>query len=54
MGMGVNSYPPIYMSDPMELFLCRGYDYEVIIPGGYLHIVISTRHLLHALPATCF
>jgi hypothetical protein len=42
MGMGVNSYPPMYMGDPMGLFLCRGYEYRVVIPGGYLPIAIST------------
>jgi hypothetical protein len=41
MGMGVNSYPPMYMGDPMGLFLCRGYGYEVVILGGYLPIAIS-------------
>jgi hypothetical protein len=38
MGMGVNPYPPVYMGDPMGLFLCRGYGYGVVIPGGYLPI----------------
>ena len=42
MGMGVNSYPPVYMGDPVDLFLCRGYVYEVVIPGGYLPIAISS------------
>jgi hypothetical protein len=42
MSMGVNSYPPMYMGDPVELFLCRGYGYGVVIPGGYLPIAIST------------
>jgi hypothetical protein len=42
MGMGVNPYPPMYMGDPMGLFLCRGYRYEVVIPGGYLPIAISS------------
>jgi hypothetical protein len=42
MGMGVNPYPPVYMGDPMGLFLCRGYGYGVVIPGGYLPIAIST------------
>jgi hypothetical protein len=44
MGMGtrVNSYPPVYIGDPMELFLCCGYGYEIVIPGGYLPIAIST------------
>jgi hypothetical protein len=42
MGMRVNPYPLVYMDDSMELFLCRGYGYEVVIPGGYLPIVIST------------
>ena len=41
MGMGVNPYPPVYMGDPMGLFLCRGYGYGVVIPGGYLPIAIS-------------
>jgi hypothetical protein len=42
MGMGVNSYPPVYMGDPMRLFLCCGYGYGVVIPGGYLPIAISS------------
>ena len=41
MGMRVNSYPPVYMGDPMRLFLCRGYGYRIVIPGGYLPIAIS-------------
>jgi hypothetical protein len=41
MGMGVNPYPPVYMGDPVGLFLCRGYGYGVVIPGGYLSIAIS-------------
>jgi hypothetical protein len=41
MGIGVNSYPPMYMGYPMGLFLCRGYGYGVVIPGGYLPIAIS-------------
>jgi hypothetical protein len=41
MGMGVNPYPPVYMGDPVRLFLCRGYEYGVVIPGGYLPIAIS-------------
>jgi hypothetical protein len=41
MGMGVNPYPPVYMGDPVELFLCRGYGYGVVISGGYLPIAIS-------------
>jgi hypothetical protein len=36
-------YPPVYMGDPMGLFLCCGYEYGVVIPGGYLPIAISTR-----------
>jgi hypothetical protein len=43
MGMGVNPYPPAYMGDPMGLFLCRGYEYGVVITGGYLPIAISNR-----------
>jgi hypothetical protein len=43
MGMGVNPYPPVYMGHPMGLFLCHGYGYRVVIPGGYLPIAISTR-----------
>jgi hypothetical protein len=43
MGMGINSYPPVYMGDPVGLFLCRGYGYGVVIPGGYLPIAISIR-----------
>jgi hypothetical protein len=42
MGMGINPYPPVYMGDPMGLFLCRGYGYGVVIPGGYLPIAISS------------
>jgi hypothetical protein len=42
MGTGVNSYPPMYMGDPMGLFLCRGYEYGVLIPDGYLPIAISS------------
>jgi hypothetical protein len=41
MCMGVNPYPPVYMDDPIELFLCRGYEYGVVIPDGYLPIAIS-------------
>ena len=41
-GYGVNPYTPVYMSDPIELFLCRGYGYGVIIFGGYLPIAISS------------
>jgi hypothetical protein len=40
-GMGVNSYPPVYMGDPVGLFFCRGYGYGVVIPGRYLSIAIS-------------
>jgi hypothetical protein len=31
------------MGDPVGLFLCRGYGYGVVIPGGYLPIAISNR-----------
>jgi hypothetical protein len=41
MGMGVNPYPSVYMGDPVGLFLCRGYGYGVVIPGGCLPIAIS-------------
>jgi hypothetical protein len=41
MGMGVNPYPLVYMGNPVGLFLCRGYGYGVVIPGGYLPIAIS-------------
>jgi hypothetical protein len=44
MGMGVNSYSLVYMSDPMGLFLCHGYEYGVVIPGGYLPIAISNSN----------
>jgi hypothetical protein len=47
MGMGVNPYPPVYMGDPVGLFLCRGYVYGVVIPGGYLPIAISRKKFLH-------
>jgi hypothetical protein len=40
-GMGVNPYPLVYMCDSVGLFLCRGYGYGVVIPGGYLPIAIS-------------
>jgi hypothetical protein len=43
MGMGVNPYPPVYMGDPVGLFLCRGYGYGVVIPGGYLPVAISEQ-----------
>jgi hypothetical protein len=43
MSMGVNPYPPVYMGDPVELFLCRGYGYGVVIPDGYLPIAISKQ-----------
>jgi hypothetical protein len=43
-GYGVNPYSPVYMGDLMGLFLCRGYEYEVVIPGEYLPIVISTHY----------
>jgi hypothetical protein len=51
MGMGINSYPPVYMGDPVELFFCRGYGYEVLIPGRYLPIVISTPYSPASPPA---
>jgi hypothetical protein len=38
--MEVNLYPSVYMSDSVKLFLYRGYEYEVVIPGEYLHIAI--------------
>jgi hypothetical protein len=41
MGMRVNPYPTVYMGDPVELFLYRGYGYGVVITGGYLSIAIS-------------
>jgi hypothetical protein len=44
MSMGVNPYPQVYMGDPVGLFLCRGYGYRVVIPGGYLPIAISRRN----------
>jgi hypothetical protein len=47
MGMGVNPYPPVYMGDPMVLTLCREYEYEVVIPGGYLPVAISTLSRRH-------
>jgi hypothetical protein len=31
------------MSDSIELFLCRGYKYVVVISSGYLSIAISTQ-----------
>jgi hypothetical protein len=44
MGMRVNLYLPMYMSDPIGLFLCRGYEYGIVIPGGYLPIAISSTN----------
>jgi hypothetical protein len=43
-GYGINPYPPVYMGDPAELFLCRGYGYGPVIPGEYLAIAISTNN----------
>jgi hypothetical protein len=43
MGMGVNPYPLVYMGDPVGLFFYRGYEYGVVIPGGYLPIAISSQ-----------
>jgi hypothetical protein len=51
MGMGVNPYPPAYMGNPVGLFLCRGYGYGVVIPGGYLPIAISTTAPTRQQPA---
>jgi hypothetical protein len=42
---GGNPYPPVYMVDPLELFLCRGYEYGVVIPDRYLPIAISSEDL---------
>jgi hypothetical protein len=33
----------MYMGDSMGLFLCRGYEYVIVIPSGYLSIAISTQ-----------
>jgi hypothetical protein len=33
---GVNPYPQVNISDPMRLFFCSGYEYEIIIPCGHL------------------
>jgi hypothetical protein len=41
MGMRVNPYSPVYMGDPIKLFLCRRYEYMVVISDSYLPIVIS-------------
>jgi hypothetical protein len=46
-GYGVNPYPPVYMGDPIWLFLCRGYMYEALIPGGYLPVAISALNTSH-------
>jgi hypothetical protein len=58
--MGVNPYPPLYMDDPVGLFLCRGYEYGIVIliPGGYLPIAISRHDLaregvLHVFGGAC-
>lgn len=37
----VNPYLPADMIDPTELFFCHEYVYRVLIPGGYVLIVIS-------------
>lgn len=50
MGTGVNPYPLVYMGDPVRLFLCHGYGYGIIIPGGYLPIAISTEHVFFLSP----
>jgi hypothetical protein len=42
MGMGVNLYPLVDMGDPRRIFFCRGYEYRIVIPSGYLPIVISS------------
>jgi hypothetical protein len=41
--MEVNLYLIVYMGDPMKLFFCRRYKYEVVIPYEYLCIAISRR-----------
>jgi hypothetical protein len=41
MSMRVNPYPPVYMGDPIKLFFCHRYGYEIVIPDGYLSIAIS-------------
>jgi hypothetical protein len=38
--MKINPYPPVCMDDSIGLFFCRGYVYEIVIPGGYLPIAI--------------
>ena len=53
MGMGVNPYPPAYMGNPVGLFLCRGYGYGVVIPGGYLPIAISNLDEIGEEQAPC-
>jgi hypothetical protein len=41
----VKSIPTtVYIGNLMRLFLCRGYEYKVIIPNGYLPIAISKSH----------
>jgi hypothetical protein len=40
--MGVNPYPIVDLGDLTGLFFCRGYVYEIVIPGGYLSIAISS------------
>jgi hypothetical protein len=44
-GYGVNPYPPVYMGNPVKLFLCCGYGYRVLISGGYLPIAISAHDM---------
>jgi hypothetical protein len=41
--MRVNLYPSVDMVDPMGLFFHRRYVYEIVIPGGYLFIAVSSR-----------
>jgi hypothetical protein len=42
-GYGANSYPLVEMDNLIGLFFCRGYGYEIVIPDGYLSIVISVQ-----------
>jgi hypothetical protein len=33
----------VEMDNLIGLFFCRGYGYEIVIPDGYLSIVISVQ-----------
>jgi hypothetical protein len=41
MGDQSKSIPPVNMGDSTGLFFYRGYEYEILISGGYLLVAIS-------------